>query len=131
MKVKILELYPKTIESYNDDYYSVTTYYSVSDSTQWDEVSEEEFGTLKEWANWQNCSTKKATKIVIATETNISPPRAIKEYLAYVAEETKKRDKKEAESAAKYAAQQKNKLEKSLERKTKQLAKLQAELGIK
>jgi len=129
MKVKILELYPKTIESYDYDDYNSTTFYSVSDSTQWDEVTEEEFETLKKWADWQNGSAKTATKIVIATETNISPPRSIKEYLEYVAEETAKRDKKEATDAAKRAEQAKVRLEKSLERKKKQLAKLQAELA--
>jgi len=132
MKVKIIEIYPRTFDYSDNDYgyYQTLTFYSVADSTNWDEVTEGEYQILKDWADNRNSKSKENNKVLIVTESGVSPPKAIKDYLAYIKEEKIKAAKSQEEAAAKKLLADKAKKQKSLAKKQKQLAQLQKELGL-
>lgn len=95
MKVKILEVTGHEFKS--NDFYQ--TLYTNTNSLDWEEVSEEEYGLLKKWAEGKNNICRDGTKYVIVAEKEINIPKTIKEIIKKIQqeEEEKKEQQKEIE----------------------------------
>ncbi len=125
MKVKILEIHCH--EYSRDDY--CDGIYALHDMTDWDDVSEEDFKVLLNWAQVENAKYGKIAKYVLITDKNISVPKTIKAYLnrAKMQElEKAERERKQKEAQEKRDATIKKKQE---AKQKKLLEELKAKFG--
>lgn len=132
MKVKILELIGTEWTDF-EGYENMV--YHVHDTSDWDDVNEEELAALTLWVNEHNKSHY-PNKVVLVTEKMLDYKKTVKDYLSKAAEVKNKlveREKKRLEAEAKRIAKQEKAREtrklKNLERKRKLLQQLQLELG--
>lgn len=125
MKIKILELY-EHIGS-QDDYSE--SYYSVTDSVGWDEVTDEEFDILRKWIQNKNNTNKNHTRWVIVKECDIKIPRILKD-VVQLAKQQEEARLLEEEKRIKAADKREDTYRKKREAKEKrELAKLQEKYG--
>lgn len=100
MKIKILEVYEHQFT--DDNCYN--NLYTVNETTDWDEVTDEEFQILLKWACEHNMAYNRSTRYVILTEKHISIPRTVKAFVeraARVQREKEETQRKKEEQEAK------------------------------
>lgn len=131
MKIRILEVYG---HEYYEDSYSNQCYH-LSDTTEWENVTEDELAALILWANKENSFSYKNRKIVIVTESMFEVKKIVADYLKQAEKIKEDLAKQEEKRKARALKAEKNRekmkerrLQKQLEKKKKILEQLKKEL---
>jgi hypothetical protein len=128
-KVQMLELYGDD-DGYTEDY--ETTRYHTCDTTQWQEITEEDFELLKEACREHNqvkTDGNYGYKYVILVYSEKRPDRLIADFLRKMEEEKVKKIRKEKEAEEKKKKKQEEREAAEKAKKLETLRKLQEELG--
>ena len=126
-KVQVLELYGDD-NGYTEDY--ETTRYTTSGSTQWQEISEEDFDLLVKACKEHNkTDSDLGYKYVVLVYSEKRPEPLIADYLRKMEEEKARKIRKEQEAEEKRKKKEEEKAAAEKEKKMAQLLKLQEELG--
>lgn len=120
-RVKILEIFEHTY--HNDDYGD--HYYSLGDTTEWDDVTDEQLENLKKWAHDKNSQYNIKSKIVVVTEKEVDIPKTIKEFLAKIERDVKEQQEKEQKQKEAVTKRLKTLESKKKEKEKKLLKELQ------
>jgi hypothetical protein len=123
MKIKILEMFESRFFNEYDESHDYR--YALSESTDWDSVTEDEYEILKKWALEHNNDYRNKEKIVILKEHPVSIPNTIKEYLKKASEETKRKEELQNKKMARLAKKKETIIKKQEEEEKQLLKKLQ------
>lgn len=127
-KVQVLELYGDD-NGYTEDY--ETTRYHTSSSTQWQEISEEDFDLLVKACKEHNKTDNDTYgyKYVVLVYSEKRPEPLIADFLRKMEEEKVKKIRKEKEAEEKKKKKQEEREAAEKAKKLEILRKLQEELG--
>ena len=119
MKIKVLKTLKQPYHDVDSDTRSI-----IEGITNWDEVDDKKYYELKDAINSANCNKKdKFTYFLICQQEDYLPIfQSAQEYIVFVKKSTEQREEREKQS--KIDAETRK-----IERKKKQLAKLQKELN--